>query len=114
MNFIPAVIGLIRAGGLLANINGILFVVTFATAFAVGYTYIQRSIGASNATKVITKTIEDEAKKADEKSSNERSAAARPGALDRLRNDAATCPECVKGGNGKPVQKLAAPDHKAK
>lgn len=111
---ISAIIGLIRAGGLLANLNGFLLAAAFGTTVFVGYTYWQRSIGASNATKVITKTIEDEAKKADEKSSNERSAAARPGALDRLRNDAATCPECVKGGNGKPVQKLAAPDHKAK
>lgn len=114
MNFIPAVIGLIRAGGLLANINGILFVVTFATAFAVGYTYWQRSIGASNATKIIVKEIEKEAEKAATDAQKDHAAAAKPGAFDRLRNDPRTCPNCVKAGDGKPVPKLAPSNDRAK
>ncbi len=104
---ITAIIGLVRAGGLFANINGLLLAATFGTAAFVGYTYWQRSIGAKDAKIIITKEIEKEAEKASEAAKKDHAAAAKPGAFDRLRNDPRTCPNCVKASDGKPVPKLA-------
>ncbi len=104
---ITAIIGLIRAGGLFANINGLLLAATFGTAAFVGYTYWQRSNGAEGAKIIITKEIEKEAQKANDAAEKDHAAAARPGAFDRLRNDPRTCPNCFKAGEGKPVPKLA-------
>jgi len=111
---ISAIIGLIRAGGLLANINGILLAATVGTAAFVGYTYWQRSIGAEKAGKIIIKEIEKEAQKANDAAEKDHVSAARPGAFDRLRNDPRTCPNCVKAGDGKPVQKLAPSNDRTK
>lgn len=111
---ISAIIGLVRAGGILANLNGLLLAATVGTAAFVGYTYWQRSIGASNATKVIVKEIEKEAEKAATDAQKDHAAAAKPGAFDRLRNDPRTCPNCVKGSDGKPVPKLAPSNDRTK
>ena len=88
---------------LLAAVIGLLF---FATH--------ERSVGARHERQKITQRIEDQSRDAATKSESERVAAAKPGALERLRNDRTTCPDCVQGGDRKPVQKLAAPDNKKK
>jgi hypothetical protein len=107
--------GLFRTNAaLLASLNGWLLAMSVTIATFVGYTYWQRSIGADNATKIITNQIETEAKKADAAAHADHSHAARPGAFDRLRADPRTCPDCIKNGDGKPVPKLAPSDNRAK
>lgn len=73
----------------------------------------ERSVGARHERQRLTQQIKEKSRDAAQKSDAERVAASKPGALDRLRADRTVCPECQSSGNGKPLQKLAAPSNKA-
>ena len=97
--------------GVFTSGNGLLVAVTAALASFVIYTnYIKHTAAKAAVTQIVQKATDD-AKTAETKSDQVRVDAGKPGAVDRLRRDPKSCPDCQSASNGKPVQKLAASDN---
>ena len=93
------------------SFNGIILAVSAGIAAFLLYTsHIEHKAAKKAATEIVQKATDD-AKNAEIASEKVRVASGKSGAIDRLRSDPKSCPDCIKGGNGKPVQKLAASDN---
>jgi hypothetical protein len=97
--------------GVFTSGNGFLVAVSAALLTFVAYTNLIKHNAAKTAVTEIVQKATDDAKTAENKSDQARVDAGKPGAVDRLRRDPKSCPDCIKASNGKPVQKLATSDN---
>lgn len=87
--------------------NGFLLAATAALGAFLFYTNTIKHNAAKTAVAAVIEKANSDAKAAEVKTEQVRVDAARPGAVDRLRRDPKSCPDCQPERHGKPVQKLA-------